>query len=194
MIQSWVRYGKAQFLQDRNPGVPGIVYKINPETEDLRRLEQARALWRKTAEVTGRPVREIYTGREIPPDSLSMDHFVPRSYISNDELWNLTPMSRALNSSKSNRLPSWDAFFNPFAESQFYLYDLIFGSAENRFPVLRACFEKCRRNNVNALWAAENLYVPGNTEAEFKEILSRNLKPVYDAARTQGYDVWRISQ
>ncbi|MBS5284375.1 MAG: hypothetical protein KHY46_10980 [Clostridiales bacterium] len=37
---------------------------------------------------------------------MSIDHFVPRSYISNDKLWNLPPLRRSLNSSKNNRLPS----------------------------------------------------------------------------------------
>ena len=34
VIRNWVQYNKAQFLQDRNPGVPGIIYKICPENED----------------------------------------------------------------------------------------------------------------------------------------------------------------
>lgn len=84
--------------------------QICPENEELRRLEQARDLWKTAAEITGRPIREIYTGQDIPIDLLSLDHFVPRSYISNDELWNLTLMRRSLNSSKYNRLPAWDEF------------------------------------------------------------------------------------
>ena len=126
VIRSWVQYNKAQFLQDRNPGVPGIIYKICPENEDFRRLEQARDLWKTTAEITGKPIKEIYTGKDIPIEDLSIDHFVPRSYISNDELWNLTPMRRSLNSSKNNKLPPWDEFFTPFARYQFYLYGLVF--------------------------------------------------------------------
>ena len=29
----WIRYNKAIFIQDRNPGVPGVMYKIAPEME-----------------------------------------------------------------------------------------------------------------------------------------------------------------
>ena len=81
VIKSWVQYNKAQFLQDRNPGVPGVIYKISPENEELRKLEQARELWKIAAEITGQPIKEIYTGQDIPMDLLSLDHFVPRSYI-----------------------------------------------------------------------------------------------------------------
>lgn len=194
VIRSWVQYNKAQFLQDRNPGVPGIIYKICPENEDLRKLDQARALWRTTVEITGQPIKEIYTGKEIPLETLSIDHFVPRSFISNDELWNLTPMSKALNSSKNNRLPAWDEFFEPFARYQFYLYSLIFPTdISKRSSVLVDRFEKCRKNNVNAIWASETLYIAGNSDIQFMNILSHNLKPIYEAAQLQGYDMWKVN-
>lgn len=194
IIQSWVQYHKAQFLQDRNPGVPGIIYKVCPENEELRKLDQARDLWKTVAEFTGDPIKEIYTGKDIPIEALSIDHFVPRSYISNDELWNLTPMRRSLNSSKNNRLPSWDAFFNPFARYQFYLYRLIFPEDfTKRSQSLISKFEKCRKNNLNAIWASENLYIPGNSDIQFINILRHNLKPIYEAAQLQGYDTWKIS-
>ena len=163
VIRSWVQYNKAQFLQDRNPGVPGVIYKICPENEELRKLEQARDLWKTAAEITGTPIKEIYTGKDIPIDSLSIDHFVPRSYISNDELWNLTPMRRSLNSSKNNKLPFWEEFFKPFAQYQFYLYGLIFPEEKTaQSEILIKKFNKCRRNNLNAIWAAKTLYIPGN--------------------------------
>lgn len=194
VIRSWVQYNKAQFLQDRNPGVPGIIYKICPENEDLRKLDQARTLWRTTVEITGQPIKEIYTGKEIPLETLSIDHFVPRSYISNDELWNLTPMNKALNSSKNNRLPAWDEFFEPFARYQYYLYSLIFPTdISKRSQVLIDRFEKCRKNNMNAIWASETLYIAGNSDTQFMNILSHNLKPIYEAAQLQGYDMWKIN-
>lgn len=140
-----------------------------------------------------RPIREIYTGREIGLDVLSIDHFVPRSYISNDELWNLTPMSKSLNSSKNNRLPSWDEYFEPFAHYQYYLYSLVFPEDESKKSAfLIDKFEKCRKNNVNAIWASEALYIPGNTKTQFVNILSHNLKPIYESAQMQGYDMWNM--
>ena len=193
VIRSWVQYNKAQFLQDRNPGVPGIMYKICPENEDQRKLDQVRALWRATVDVTGRPIREIYTGREIDLDVLSIDHFVPRSYISNDELWDLIPMSKSLNSSKNNRLPLWDEYFEPFAHYQYYLYSLVFPEDESKKSAfLIDKFEKCRKNNVNAIWASEALYIPGNSKTQFVNILSHNLKPIYESAQLQGYDMWNM--
>lgn len=124
---------------------------------------------------------------------LSIDHFVPRSYISNDELWNLIPMSKSLNSSKNNRLPSWDEYFEPFAHYQYYLYSLIFPEDElKKSAFLIDKFEMCRKNNVNTIWASEALYIPGNTKTQFVNILSHNLKPIYESAQLQGYDMWNM--
>lgn len=193
VITSWIKYNKVQFLQDRNPGVPGIIYKISPESDDVRRLANARDLWKTTVHITGRSIRDIYTGEELSIERYDLDHFVPRSYIANDELWNLTPMSKNLNSSKNNKLPSWDKYFKAFAENQYYLYHLIF--CENNVSgnsILQKKFEKCRSHNLNSIWASESLYIKGNNKEQFINILDHNLKPVYDAAKLQGYNLWRI--
>ena len=194
VIRSWVQYNKAEFLQDRNPGVPGIIYKICPENEDFRKLDNVRSLWKSTVEITGKPIKEIYTGKEVSLDALSIDHFVPRSYISNDELWNLTPMRKTLNSSKNNRLPHWDEFFKSFAHYQYYLYSLVFPeNASEKSTVLIEKFKKCRKNNLNAIWATDSLYIPGNSKIQFVNILEHNLKPIYEAAQLQGYDIWKVN-
>ena len=54
-----------------------------------------------------------------------MDHFIPWSFVMNDELWNLMPMDPSLNGAKSNHLPKWEPFFNLFAEHQYLMYRLI---------------------------------------------------------------------
>ena len=78
-------------------------------------------------------------------------------------------MKKALNSSKNNKLPEWDKFFEPFARYQYYLYNLIFpNDIENKSDRLIKSFEKCRKNNINAIWATENLYVQGNSKVSAK--------------------------
>lgn len=55
-----------------------------------------------------------------------IDHFIPWSFVMNDELWNLMPMDTSLNSSKSNRLPKWNPFFQNFAQNQYLMYQMIY--------------------------------------------------------------------
>ena len=183
VIESWIQLKKVRFLQDRNPGVPGIIYKLSAENESSRKLNNARNLWKCAANAGAVAIWDIYTRDPIKTNSFDLDHFVPWSYVANDELWNLIPMERRLNASKSNKLPEWDKYFSGLASMQFCLYKAIFKS-----------FEKCRRDNLNAIWAAETLYVEGNSQEQFTNILSRNLKPIYDSAHLQGYSVWKLPE
>ena len=81
------------------------------------------------------------------------------------------PMDSSLNSSKSNHLPKWNPFFH---------------ENEN----IHKRFEACYRDNLHSIWAGQELYRKGNTEEEFYNILEKNMLPVYESARRQGYEVW----
>ncbi len=188
IIKGWIQMKKVRFLQDRNPGVPGIIYKLAPENENGRKLSNAKALWKEVADALATPIHDIYSGQEIDVRKSDLDHFVPWSFVANDELWDLIPMERRLNSSKSNRLPEWDLYFGNLAALQYKMYETVFSHEQ-----IQKAFEKCRRDNLNAMWAVENLYIPGNTEEQFTNILEHNLRPVYDAAKLQGYGLWRYT-
>ena len=189
VIMGWLRFNKALFIQDRNPGVPGVMYKVAPETEEKRKsLKNARELWIATVDVTGKPLYEIYTGNELSINEFDLDHFVPRSYVSNDELWNLTPMAKQLNSSKNNKLPE-RRYIKDFVEYNYYLYSLIFANNnKDQAAILKHYFDRCENQHLNAIWAAEKLYIPGNTKEQFGNILEENLSLVYDSAKLQEYE------
>lgn len=191
VIMGWLRFNKALFIQDRNPGVPGVMYKVAPETEEKRKsLKNARELWIATVDVTGKPLYEIYTGNELFINEFDLDHFVPRSYVSNDELWNLTPMAKQLNSSKNNKLPE-RRYIKDFVEYNYYLYSLIFANNnKDQAAILKHYFDRCENQHLNAIWAAEKLYIPGNTKEQFGNILEENLSLVYDSAKLQEYEEW----
>ena len=191
VIMGWLRFNKALFIQDRNPGVPGVMYKVAPETEEKRKsLKNARELWIATVDVTGKPLYEIYTGNELSINEFDLDHFVPRSYVSNDELWNLTPMAKQLNSSKNNKLPE-RRYIKDFVEYNYYLYSLIFANNnKDQAAILKHYFDRCENQQLNAIWAAEKLYIPGNTKEQFGNILEENLSLVYDSAKLQEYEEW----
>ena len=63
-------------------------------------------------------LRCIYTGRNLSLETSSLDHFLPWSFIAHDQLWNLVPVDRSINSSKSDCLPSLDRYFDVFAKLQ----------------------------------------------------------------------------
>lgn len=183
-ILGWIQFEKVRWLQNNNPEVPGLVYKLAPMDERVRKLGKVRKLWEGVLELT--EVRDVFTQQPMQPRQYDIDHFIPWSFVMNDELWNLMPMDSSLNSSKSNRLPQWDPFFNRFSENQYLLYELI-----QEKPGIHKLYEGCWRDNLHSIWAGQELYRPGNSKAEFFEILRKNMQPVYDSAKRQGYEVWR---
>ena len=182
-ILGWIRYEKVKWLQNNNPEVPGLVYKLAPMDEKMRKLGKVRELWEKVLDVA--EVRDVFTGEAIVPKKYDVDHFIPWSFVMNDELWNLMPMDSSLNSSKSNRLPQWDPFFKRFADNQFLMYGLI-----HEKDTIHKSFEDCYRDNLHSIWAGQELYRKGNSRDEFYGILQKNMQPLYDSARRQGYEIW----
>ena len=185
-ILGWIQYEKVKWLQNNNPEVPGLIYKLAPMDEKMRKLNNVRKLWEGILDV--REVRDVFTGKPIITKQYDVDHFIPWSFVMNDELWNLMPMDSSLNSSKSNKLPKWDPFFAVFAENQYGMYSLIHERAG-----LHKLFEACYRDNLHSIWAGQELYRPGNSKEEFYHILQKNMQPVYDSARRQGYEIWNYS-
>ena len=182
-ILGWIQYEKVKWLQNNNPEVPGLIYKLVPMNDKMRKLSNVRKLWEGVLEV--REIRDVFTGREIVPKQYDVDHFIPWSFVMNDELWNLMPMDSSLNSAKSNRLPKWNPFFEVFAGNLYLMYEMI-----NEKPELHKRFEACYRDNLHSIWAGQELYRKGNSREVFYNILERNMMPVYDSARRQGYEIW----
>ncbi len=182
-ILGWIQYEKVKWLQNNNPEVPGLVYKLAPMDEKMRKLNNVRKLWECIFEIS--EVKDVFTGDLVEPKKYDVDHFIPWSFVMNDELWNLMPMDSSLNSVKSNRLPKWDPYFKRFAENQYLLYGYIH---ENE--VIHKRYEACYRDNLHSIWAGQELYRKGNTQEEFYNILQKNMQPVYDSARRQGYEIW----
>lgn len=184
-IMGWIQYEKVKWLQNNNPEIPGLVYKISPNEEKVRKLDNVRKLWEGILE--SRKVIDVFKEEPIVRGSYDVDHFIPWSFVMNDELWNLMPMDSSLNSSKNNKLPKWEPFFLRFARNQFILYQVIHDAEK---PQLRKRYEACYRDNLHSIWASSELYRKGNSETEFYHILEKNMRPVYDSARRQGYQVW----
>lgn len=182
-ILGWIQYEKVKWLQNNNPEVPGLVYKLAPMDDKMRKLNKVRKLWEGILELS--EVYDVFTGDKVIKGKYDVDHFIPWSFVMNDELWNLMPMDSSLNSSKSNKLPKWDPFFKNFAQNQYLMYNLM-----HEKTGIYKLFEGCFRDNLHSIWAGQELYRKGNTQEEFYNILSKNMQPVYDSARRQGYEIW----
>ena len=185
-ILGWIKYEKVKWLQNNNPEVPGIVYKLTQEDEKARKLENVRKLWDAILEI--RPVKNVFMEGDKNRESYAVDHFIPRNFVMNDELWNLMPMDPIQNMQKNKKLPAWNDYFEQFANNQFIMYELI-----HEKPGLQKLYKHCYKDNLHSIWAVQELYRKGNSPSEFINILGKNMQPVYDSARRQGYEIWKVS-
>ena len=185
-ILGWIKYEKVKWLQNNNPEVPGIVYKLTQEDEKARKLENVRKLWDAILEI--RPVKNVFMEGDINRESYAVDHFIPRNFVMNDELWNLMPMDPIQNMQKNKKLPAWNDYFEQFANKQFIMYEL-----SHEKPGLQKLYKHCYKDNLHSIWAVQELYRKGNSPSEFINILGKNMQPVYDSARRQGYEIWKVS-
>lgn len=181
-IRAWIKMKKIEYLQARNPGVPEVANKVEPDLQSSRNLQKVRKLWSHVVEIV--PVYDYYSKKLLSTEEYEIDHFIPWSYVSHNELWNLMPLEQSMNSVKSNRLPSWSSF-DAFASNQFLLKECVY-----KYSRIRDEFFECKSEHLRSIWAQERLYVNDTTEEEFKNILFKQIKPLYDAAENVGYDIW----
>lgn len=107
IVQALAECHFSQYLQRRNPNVPGIVNKPSaPIERDLRLARQFWEFVRDRFHESGEPqgFRNIYSD-QLLPGRLTFDRFLPWSFVAHDLLWNLVPVDASTNSSKGDALP-----------------------------------------------------------------------------------------
>lgn len=181
IIRGWLNYKLVEYLQRRNPNVPGVIDKLNPPQE--RKLQDIQRYWKVVIDVC--PLREIYGWNQLEKDNISIDHFVPWSYVANDEIWDLHPTTREINSSKSNNLPKWNPYFKRLAEIEYASYRAMW-----QYDTVHKEFEKCKREHLNSEVIEGKLYSKGLTLDSFMGALEEVLLPVYQSAKAAGFQEW----
>ena len=107
VIRAFAEYNFAQYLQSRNPNVPGIINKLHAPTK--RNLSPARKFWRYVRKEFAKRgllhmFYDIFTQQPLG-DRFAIDHFLPWSFVVHDMKWNLVPVERSTNSKKSDAIP-----------------------------------------------------------------------------------------
>lgn len=179
ILLGWIEYHMIHYLQKRNPSVPGIADKLYPPQE--RKLEKVKKYWKLVLSVE--PIREIYNNQELADGDISIDHFVPWSYVAHDEFWNLNPTTKSINSSKSNYLPNWDVYFPKLAKLEYQSYQLIWKN-----ETIHKEFDKCAKEHINNEDIYQRVYGKGFSFEDFARRLETVIRPVYNAAHDCGFD------
>jgi len=176
IIEGWLKFKLIHFLQTRNPNVPAIAFKLEPP--GTRNLAIAREFWKCVIPIL-KP-KDLYTGAPINETNFSVDHFIPWSFVLHDQLWNLLPTERSVNSAKSDMLPDIDAYLDRFCELQFRSYATALSM------------------NLRPKLIEDYLSITSETGHHPKEIglqsfnfsLQKVIRPLHQIAMNQGFGVW----
>lgn len=186
ILKGWTRLKLIQYLQNKNPSVPGIADKL--EARASRDIDRVRKYWRLIIQIEP-TLRDIYGEIALENENISIDHFVSWQYVAHDELWNLHPTTKSINSSKSNSLPSWKLYFNSLGELEYRAYEL---KAQNE--LIAHEFQKIAPYHLNNQEIRNQLYADGLDKNSFIGRLEHVIKPVYEAAQMSGFKEWKYDE
>lgn len=182
IIQGWAYYKLVCFLQKRNPNVPGIAMKLEaPKNRDLR--EQTK-IWKQVIEQ--KHIVDLYTGLDFIETNynnygvLSIDHFIPWSFVLHDQMWNLVPTFKNINSKKSDNLLDYDIYIDRFCEMQYEAFCFVVD--KNRKNQLEEYGQVLKIDNLKK-------FRQENREEEFVKRMKQEIGPVYGVAVNQGFGV-----
>jgi hypothetical protein len=114
IVRGWASWEWLNYMQERNPSIPNVVNKLFiPQQRDS--LNKQTQYWKIILE--HQEVACIYSQVKLDKSDISLDHYLPWSFVAHDQLWNLIPTTKAVNSSKSNSLPS-EQYFYGFVQLQ----------------------------------------------------------------------------
>jgi hypothetical protein len=166
-----------QYLQVRNPNTPNIAAKLIKPL-DRSSLHKQRIIWDSIIKEMG-GIQCIYTGKELLTDEYDIEHFIPWSFVTHDQIWNLIPSDPAINNSKNNRLPRLDKYFKPFVETQFQAIKIInqqnlHNDVIEDYLILGNTIDQIANSSLNTL------------EAKYAEIIY----PLVQIANNSGFEYW----
>lgn len=146
ILRDFCYWNLAIYLQSRNPNVPDIPNKLVKTPVRKSLTKQRTQFWDIIMDELG-SVDCIYTNRRLYKGDYAVEHFLPFAFVSHDLIWNLLPADTAFNTSKSDKLPPLEQYFEPFFDLQQKAVEIIqYKAPQNKllqdyltlFPTLEA--------------------------------------------------------
>jgi hypothetical protein len=170
ILRGFIHWHLVKFMQKYNPNVIGLTEKL--EKPAKRDLNIANRFWRGYLAENPATIC-IYSGELITKQNLSLDHFLPWSYVAHDQLWNIIPMPKNINSSKGNSLPSFERYFEKFSALQYQAVQ--FYVKKGTLKLLEDYDQILRQSLVDM------------SEESFRELLKSHILPHFQSARNLGF-------
>lgn len=117
IIKDFIFWNLALFIQARNPNIPDVINKLIKPGKRNSLTKQRNKFWSIYLKEKS-DARCIFTDKKLDFNNYHLDHFVPYSFVSHDQIWNLIPIDPEFNGLKSNRLPPLTRYFDGFYNMQ----------------------------------------------------------------------------
>jgi len=131
IVSGWADNEWTRWVQTRNPNVPVNLEKLQPPVK-RNSLAAERRLF---LNAENGDFRCIYTGVLLDKNDFALDHFLPHAFVGHDRIWNLAPVTKALNSAKGLQVPATQ-FLGPLVDMHFGLVRSVLArsvKAEDKF-------------------------------------------------------------
>jgi SOS-response transcriptional repressor LexA len=139
--------------------------------------------WSKILEL--KPIACIYSHESLK-DGFSLDHFLPWTFVTHNQLWNLIPVNSSSNSSKSNNLPDLDSYLTKFIETHSTAIRLsreIFSDKK---------WQKYMEPYISDLHLTS--YADVLDEVKLEAAYNNTIRPLYEIAQSNGFCAgWQYS-
>ena len=169
ILRGFIYWHLVRFVQKYNPNVIGLTEKL--EKPRKRDLGLAAKFWKEYL-VEHPDITCIYSGEIISKINMSLDHFLPWSYVAHDQLWNIIPTPKSINSSKSNCLPS-ERYFKDFINLQYQVVQFYLNKRKMNFL---EDYDQIFRTDLRQI-----------SLEEFTDTLQKHFLPHFQTARNLGF-------
>ena len=133
VLKDYCYWNLAIFIQTKNPNVPDIPNKLIKPAVRNSLNNQRTKFWDIVIQELG-SVECIYTKKRLVYKEYAVEHFIPYSFVSHDLIWNLIPADKSFNSTKSDKLPPLEIYYDSFYKLQKQAVEIIkFKSPPNKY-------------------------------------------------------------
>ena len=125
IIRDFSYWNLSLFLQNRKPNVPDIPNKLIKPAIRSGLQRQTKDYWELVFNELG-SIDCIFTGKKLnySDKNFAIDHFIPYAFVSHDLIWNLIPIDKSFNSTKSDKLPPFNLYFEKFKNIQKQAFEI----------------------------------------------------------------------
>ena len=174
ILTEFTLWNLGNYLQGNNPNVPNLQRKLFPPL--VRKLSNAKLYWKSFIE-NAKNEKCVFSKQIINLNNISIDHFIPWRFVAHDQLWNLIPVLKRVNSYKGDNIPS-EIYLNDFANLQHRAFLNAVNSNLIK-PKILEDYTILFNDTLNNIGSISN--------KKFSDRIIKNLKPMMQIAINMGF-------